>query len=49
MVTHLELELSRLKSELSSWQHLKSSCEEVRSIHGKASWGKSSHRKEKNA
>ncbi|XP_044089368.1 SUN domain-containing protein 1 isoform X4 [Neovison vison] len=35
VVTHLELELSRLKSELSSWQHLKSSCEEVRSIHGK--------------
>ncbi|XP_045848545.1 SUN domain-containing protein 1 isoform X3 [Meles meles] len=35
VVTHLELELGRLKSELSSWQHLKSSCEEVRSIHGK--------------
>ncbi|XP_059011005.1 SUN domain-containing protein 1 isoform X6 [Mustela lutreola] len=36
VVTHLELELGRLKSELSSWQHLKSSCEEVHSIHGKA-------------
>ncbi|XP_032183629.1 SUN domain-containing protein 1 isoform X5 [Mustela erminea] len=35
VVTHLELELGRLKSELSSWQHLKSSCEEVHSIHGK--------------
>ncbi|EFB26971.1 hypothetical protein PANDA_021492, partial [Ailuropoda melanoleuca] len=37
MVKHLELELGQLKSELSSWQHLKTSCEEVDTIHGKAS------------
>ncbi|XP_034525536.1 SUN domain-containing protein 1 isoform X6 [Ailuropoda melanoleuca] len=35
MVKHLELELGQLKSELSSWQHLKTSCEEVDTIHGK--------------
>lgn len=37
MVKRLELELGQLKSELSSWQHLKTSCEEVDTIHGKAS------------
>lgn len=47
VVTHLELELGRLKSELSSWQHLKSSCEEVHSIHGKASWKVSQKGKER--
>uniref|UniRef100_A0A452TJ29 Sad1 and UNC84 domain containing 1 n=1 Tax=Ursus maritimus TaxID=29073 RepID=A0A452TJ29_URSMA len=31
----LELDLGQLKSELSSWQHLKTSCEEVDTIHGK--------------
>ncbi|XP_057171630.1 SUN domain-containing protein 1 isoform X12 [Ursus arctos] len=36
MVKRLELELGQLKSELSSWQHLKTSCEEVDTIHGKA-------------
>ncbi|XP_045669390.1 SUN domain-containing protein 1 isoform X5 [Ursus americanus] len=35
MVKRLELELGQLKSELSSWQHLKTSCEEVDTIHGK--------------
>ncbi|XP_072692753.1 SUN domain-containing protein 1 isoform X19 [Canis lupus baileyi] len=36
VVKHLEEELGHLKSELSSWQHLKTSCEEVDTIHGKA-------------
>ncbi|XP_077930329.1 SUN domain-containing protein 1 isoform X7 [Halichoerus grypus] len=36
VVKHLDLELGRLKSELSSWQHLKTSCEEVDTIQGKA-------------
>ncbi|XP_048967175.1 SUN domain-containing protein 1 isoform X10 [Canis lupus dingo] len=35
VVKHLEEELGHLKSELSSWQHLKTSCEEVDTIHGK--------------
>ncbi|XP_064449555.1 SUN domain-containing protein 1 isoform X7 [Mirounga angustirostris] len=35
VVKHLDLELGRLKSELSSWQHLKTSCEEVDTIQGK--------------
>ncbi|XP_077614934.1 SUN domain-containing protein 1 isoform X10 [Crocuta crocuta] len=35
VVKHLELELGRLRSELSGWQHLKTSCEEVSTIHGK--------------
>ncbi|XP_040490558.1 SUN domain-containing protein 1 isoform X4 [Ursus maritimus] len=35
MVKRLELDLGQLKSELSSWQHLKTSCEEVDTIHGK--------------
>nr|XP_055197011.1 SUN domain-containing protein 1 isoform X7 [Nyctereutes procyonoides] len=36
VVKHLEEELGHLKSELSTWQHLKTSCEEVDTIHGKA-------------
>lgn len=28
-VQHLELELNLLKSQLSDWQHLKASCEQV--------------------
>jgi SUN domain-containing protein 1/2 len=28
-VQHLELELNLLKSQLSDWQHLKTSCEQV--------------------
>lgn len=28
-VQHLELELNLLKSQLSDWQHLRSSCEQV--------------------
>ncbi|XP_043415438.1 SUN domain-containing protein 1 isoform X12 [Prionailurus bengalensis] len=35
MVKQLELELGHLRSELSRWQHLKTSCEEVSTIHGK--------------
>ncbi|XP_072609484.1 SUN domain-containing protein 1 isoform X24 [Vulpes vulpes] len=35
VVKHLEEELGHLKSELSSWQHLKTSCEEVDTIRGK--------------
>ncbi|XP_019277938.1 SUN domain-containing protein 1 isoform X15 [Panthera pardus] len=35
MVKQLELELGHLRSELSTWQHLKTSCEEVSTIHGK--------------
>ncbi|XP_040311616.1 SUN domain-containing protein 1 isoform X10 [Herpailurus yagouaroundi] len=34
-VKQLELELVDLRSELSRWQHLKTSCEEVSTIHGK--------------
>ena len=48
MVKHLEEELGHLKSELSSWQHLKTSCEEVDTIHGKASCMMFYHKKEKN-
>ncbi|XP_073742424.1 SUN domain-containing protein 1 isoform X2 [Callorhinus ursinus] len=36
VVKHLDLELGQLKSELSRWQHLKTSCEEVDTIQGKA-------------
>ncbi|XP_014439428.1 SUN domain-containing protein 1 isoform X2 [Tupaia chinensis] len=35
MVQHLELELSHLRSELSRWQHLKTSCEKVDVVHEK--------------
>ncbi|XP_042826912.1 SUN domain-containing protein 1 isoform X11 [Panthera tigris] len=35
MVKQLELELGHLRSELSTWQHLRTSCEEVSTIHGK--------------
>ncbi|XP_027466005.1 SUN domain-containing protein 1 isoform X2 [Zalophus californianus] len=35
VVKHLDLELGQLKSELSRWQHLKTSCEEVDTIQGK--------------
>ncbi|XP_058566996.1 SUN domain-containing protein 1 isoform X14 [Neofelis nebulosa] len=35
MAKQLELELGHLRSELSTWQHLKTGCEEVSTIHGK--------------
>ncbi|XP_073070996.1 SUN domain-containing protein 1 isoform X3 [Manis javanica] len=36
VVRHLELELGHLKSELSDWQHLKTSCGRLDKIHEKA-------------
>lgn len=38
VVRHLELELGHLKSELSDWQHLKTSCGRLDKIHEKASF-----------
>ncbi|XP_037669971.1 SUN domain-containing protein 1 isoform X6 [Choloepus didactylus] len=35
MVKHLQLELGHLKSEMSSWQNLKTNCEKVDTIHEK--------------